>query len=456
MTVQSLHLQGAGGVGMCGMAEVLGSQGLTISGCDLADNERTRRLSGLGMAIHRGHDPSHLEGVDALVVSAAISGDDPEVRAARELGLPVVRRAEMLAELMRGQLGVAVAGTHGKTTTTALVGHLLTEAGADPTVIVGGRARSNEAHARVGEGRLLVCEADEYDRSFLELGPQVAVITNIEPEHLDCYGDEKTLRNAFVSFANRTSVFGGLVVCADEPGAWEIRREVRRRVIGYGMAAEAEMRLEIVDLWATGTRFRVLRGRNPLGEVELSMPGTFNALNALAAITVGLELDLEFGALAEACSTFAGVARRFEIRGERDGVTVVDDYAHHPTELEAVFEATRQAMPGRQSGGGFSAPPLQSDPRFCRPSSPPLSSAPTSLWCCPSTRRASNPSRESARTWWWKRRNVSAHANVVGGICRSKKPWRRSRRLVKPGDVLLTLGAGDVDRIAERWLEEVS
>lgn len=454
MTVQSLHLLGAGGVGMCGMAEVLSSHGLTISGCDLADNERTRRLTELGMVIHRGHDPSHLDGVDALVVSAAVSGDDPEMRAAGELGLPVVRRAEMLAELMRGQLGVAVAGTHGKTTTTALVGHLLVEAGADPTVIVGGLARSFGSHARVGEGPVLVCEADEYDRSFLELAPHMAVITNLEPDHLDCYGDEKTLRDSFITFANRSSIFGGLVVCADDPGAWELRRRVRRRVVGYGTSADAEVRLEIVDLWAAGTRFRVLRDGNPLGEVDLSIPGTFNALNALAAITVGLELDLEFGALAEACSTFAGVARRFEIRGERDGVTVVDDYAHHPTELEAVFEATRQAMPGRRIVAVFQ-PHLFSRTRdFANQFAAALLGADVAVVLPIYPAREQPIDGVSSDLVVEEARRIG-HQQVLAGL-EVDDATAQIEELVKPGDVLLTLGAGDVERLADRWLEEVS
>ena len=196
-----LHLMGIGGVGMCGIAEVLLGEGVAVSGCDLADNERTQRLTTLGAVIHRGHDPAHLEGVDALVVTAAVSADNTELAAARGLGLPVVRRAEMLAELMRQRRGVAVAGTHGKTTTTAIIGHLLTSLGVDPTVIVGGRVQDFGAHARIGEAPILVCEADEFDRSFLELAPHLAVVTNLEPEHLDCYGGEDDLEAAFASFA---------------------------------------------------------------------------------------------------------------------------------------------------------------------------------------------------------------------------------------------------------------
>jgi len=339
---------GVGGVGMCGLAEVLLAQGLAVSGCDLADNERTRRLADLGAKIHHGHEPGHLEGVDALIVTAAVPREHPELMAATERGMPVVRRAEMLAELMRFKRGVAVAGTHGKTTTTAIIGHILTSAGADPTVIVGGRAHFLGAHARVGGSPLLVCEADEFDRSFLELAPQLAVITNLESEHLDCYENFEDLRLAFTTFANRASVFGAAIVCADDPGAWSLRDDLRRKVVGYGFSEEAEMRLEITASEVHGTEFTVFREHRRLGDVSLPMPGNFNALNTLAAITAGLELGLEFDVLAAACADFSGVARRFEVRGDRGGVTVVDDYAHHPTELRALLEATRQAMPGRR------------------------------------------------------------------------------------------------------------
>ncbi len=447
-----LHFMGIGGVGMCGLAEVLLAEGHRVSGCDLADSERTRRLAGLGVSVQRGHDPDHLEGVDVLVVSSAVPAASPELAAARARGVPVARRAELLAELMRGRRGVAVAGTHGKTTTTALIGHLLAAAGADPTVIVGGRAHGLGAHARRGTGPLLVCEADEFDRSFLELAPEVAVITNLEAEHLDCYGDEEALTEAFAAFANRCSVFGAVLLCADDPGAWGLRGRLRRRVVGYGRSAAAELRLEIVDAGPAGTRFVVGRSGRVLGEVRLRLPGAFNALNAVAAIGAGLELGFDFATLAAACADFRGVARRFELRGERAGVTVVDDYAHHPTELAAVLGAARQALPGRRLVAVFQ-PHLYSRTRDFAPGF-----AAALLGAEVAVVLPIYPARErpidgvSSQLVVDEARRLG-HPQALAGPP-PDEVMVQLEALLRPGDVLLTLGAGDVDRVAARWLEE--
>jgi UDP-N-acetylmuramate--alanine ligase len=451
MTVRSLHFMGVGGVGMCGLAEVLHRQGLTISGCDLADSERTRHLQGLGVAVRRGHDPSHLDGVDALVMTSAVAAGEAELAAARERGLIVVRRAEMLAELMRMRRGVAVAGTHGKTTTTALIGHVLTVSGEDPTIIVGGRAHGFGSHARVGSGSLLVCEADEYDRSFLELAPHISVITNLEPEHLDCFGDRETLQAAFASFANRTSVFGAVVVCADDPGARDLRAGIRRRVISYGTSADADIRVRIIDSDPGGTRFEMTRGDRQLGRVRLPLTGAHNARNAAAAVTVGLELGLDFEALAAACASFAGVARRFEVRGERRGVTVVDDYAHHPTEITAVLEAARQAMPGRRLVAVFQPHLFSRTREFAHGFATALLGAEVAviLPIYPARERAIDGVTaqlvvdEAARL---------GHPRVLAGPS-PDATVDVLESLLEAGDVLMTLGAGDVDRVGSLWLE---
>jgi UDP-N-acetylmuramate--alanine ligase len=454
MTPLHLHFMGVGGVGMCGLAEIMLAANHTVSGCDLADSERTRRLAELGVRVHRGHDPSHLEGADVLVTTAAVPADNPELAAARGRGMAVVRRAELLGELMRGRRGVAVAGTHGKTTTTALVGHLLVAAGADPTVVVGGRSHTFGAHARVGAGGVLVCEADEYDRSFLELGPELAVITNLEPEHLDCYGSEEALADAFAAFANRASVFGSVILCLDDPGARSLRGRLRRRVVGYGTSPDADLRLEITAGDAGGTSFRVVSGGREMGQVALRLPGAFNARNALAALAVGLEMGHDFAVLAEACAGFRGVARRFEVRGERAGVTVVDDYAHHPTELQAVLEATRQAMPGRRVvavfqphlysrtrdfAGGFAAALLGAEVAVVLPIYPareqPINGVSSQL-VVDEAGRLGHPRALAGRP-------LPEVMDQLG-------------ELLRPGDVLLTLGAGDVDRVADLWLGEAS
>jgi UDP-N-acetylmuramate--alanine ligase len=451
MNVQHLHLMGVGGVGMCGVAEVLLGEGLSVSGCDLADNERTRRLKELGAVVHVGHDRDHLEGIDAVVMSAAVPGDEPELLAAIERGLPVIRRAEMLAELMRQRRGVAVAGTHGKTTTTALIGHLLTVAGADPTVIVGGRAHFLGTHARIGGAPILVCEADEYDRSFLELAPHLAVITNLEPEHLDCYHDADELADAFITFANRASAFGSVVVCADDPGAWNLRSRLRRRVVSYGASSAAEVRLRIVNADTGGTRFEVLRSHQSLGEVSLSLPGGFNALNALAAITVGLELGLAFADLAGGCESFSGVARRFEVRGERDGVVVVDDYAHHPTELRAVLEAVRQVMPERRVVAVFQ-PHLYSRTRdFAGAFAAELLGAEVAV-VLPIYAAREQPIEGVSSRLVVNEANRLGHPQAIEGRP-LEEAFQQLEDILRPGDVLLTIGAGNVDRLATAWLE---
>ena len=357
----------------------------------------------------------------------------------------------MLAELMRFKRGVAVAGTHGKTTTTAVIGHLLTAAGADPTVIVGGRAHFLGAHARVGESPLLVCEADEYDRSFLELAPYLAVVTNLEPEHLDCYKGLEDLRSAFTTFANRSSVFGAVIICLDDPGALSLRDDLRRKVVGYGFSKKAEMRLEITASEASGTEFAVFRKDRRLGDVSLPIPGNFNALNTLAAITVGLELGLEFGPLASACADFSGVARRFEVRGDRGGVTVVDDYAHHPTELNAVLEATRQAMPGRRVVAVFQ-PHLYSRTRdFAKDFAVALLGAEVAI-VLPIYPAREEPIEGVSSQLVVEEAERLGHPRVLAG-----KPIGEAveqlEELLEPGDVLLTVGAGDVDDVAAAWLE---
>ncbi len=450
MTGGHLHLMGIGGVGMCGLAEALQAGGRTVSGCDLAASDRTARLEKLGIEVRLGHDPSHLERVDAVVYSAAVRDTEPELVAARERGLPVLRRAAVLGDLMRGRRGVAVAGTHGKTTTTAMIGHLLAAAGADPTVLVGGRARFADAHARIGSGEVFVCEADEYDRAFLELEPTVAVVTNVEAEHLDCYGSAAELEAAFAAFCNRTSERGRVVLCRDDAGSASLADAVRTPVTGYGFSESSDLRAVDVAADADGSRFTVIHDGEILGATSLALPGRVNVLNALAAIAVGLELGLDFGALATACADFTGVARRFDVLGDQRGVTVVDDYAHHPTEIEAVLEAARQAFPGRRLvavfqphlysrtrdfADGFARALLGAEAVVVLPVYParelPVDGVDAGLVVSAAVRRG--------------------HPAVTAGPEVADAPAYVDRLLV-PGDVLITLGAGDVHRVAEDWL----
>jgi UDP-N-acetylmuramate--alanine ligase len=452
MKGRHLHFMGIGGVGMCGLAEVLIHQGVTVSGCDIADSERTRRLADLGVVVHHGHDPSHVNGVDGLVVTAAVDPQAPELAAARADGVTVVRRAELLAELMRGRSGIAVAGTHGKTTTTAMIGHMLTAAGEDPTVIVGGRAAFMDSHARVGSGPWFVCEADEYDRAFLELAPSITVITNLEPEHLDCYDDLDDLEQAFVAFANRASVFGTVVLCADDPGSRRLRPRLRRRVISYGTATDAELKMKINHADPGGTRFQVFERERGIGEIHLPVPGAFNARNAMAAIAVGLEIGLDFEEIAAACAAFRGVARRFDLRGERQGVAVVDDYAHHPTEIAAVLEATRQALPGRRIVAVFQPHLYSRTQRFAKDFASVLLGADVAV-VLPVYAARERPVNGVTSALVVEEAARLGHPAVMEGAA-VDRAVEQLRELIRPGDVLLTIGAGDVDRVATAWLKE--
>jgi UDP-N-acetylmuramate--alanine ligase len=453
LKLRRIHFVGAGGVGMSGLAEILLlSTPLEISGCDRERSENTERLTALGAKIAYGHDASHLDFADLVVISSAISEGNPEVGDARRRGIPVIRRAEMLAEIMRLKQGVAVAGTHGKTTTTSLTGLVLTEAGFDPTIVVGGRVRILGTNARLGKGEHLVAEADEYDRSFLELTPVVAVITNVEADHLDTYRDLPEILDAFTAFANRVPFYGAVVACLDDAGVRGILGNVKRRVVTYGEHPEASLRADRIRLEASGTTFEVWEGRTwSLGEVRLPLPGRHNVANALAAIAVGRELSVPFPTIARALKEFTGVVRRFETKGERDGVLVLDDYAHHPTEISATLAAARQVHPGRRLVALFQ-PHLFSRTRdFADDFGRALLAADVAVVT------DVYPSREKPITGITgelvaRAARGAGHLEVVY-VYEKTEVVARLGELLKRGDLLITLGAGDVVRLGEQYLE---
>jgi UDP-N-acetylmuramate--alanine ligase len=350
--IRHIHFVGIGGSGMCGIAEVLLNQGYRVSGSDLARSPATERLEGLGATVQLGQDAAHVDGVDVLVYSSAIDADNPELRAARERRIPAVPRAEMLGELMRYRHGIAVAGTHGKTTTTSLVTAIFEAAGLDPTFVIGGLLKSAGANARLGASRHLVAEADESDASFLHLQPMVAVVTNIDADHMTTYGgDFERLKDAFVSFLHRLPFYGLAVLCTDDAHVRSILPRVSRPMVGYGLEAGADVRGVDVHTEGRRTTFRVLRpGREPL-PVTLAVPGVHNVRNALAAIAVATDEGVEDEAIVRALAEFSGVGRRFEVREATLGgvpVTLVDDYGHHPTEVAAVIRTARECWPGRR------------------------------------------------------------------------------------------------------------
>lgn len=348
--IQHVHFVGIGGIGMCGIAELLLSQGYRVSGSDLRESPSVARLRALGIRVSIGHEEANLGQADVLVYSSAVNANNPEIREAEARKIPVIRRAEMLAELMRLKEGVAVGGSHGKTTTTSLIAHILDAAGLDPTAVIGGRVQApggDATGARLGSSDILVAEADESDGSFLRLTPVIAVITNIDPEHLDHYGSFEAVQDAFVSFSNGVPFWGVTVLCADHPGIQAILPRLTRRVTTYGFSSQAELvadRIEVIDF---GMRFRVLLRGEDLGPVSLRLPGQHNIANALAALAVALELGVPFATAAEALGGFPGIERRFEFRGSARGVRFVDDYAHHPSEIRATLAAARAAHRGR-------------------------------------------------------------------------------------------------------------
>ena len=338
---QHLHFTGIGGIGMSGIAEVLLNLGYTISGSDLKMSPVTERLAGLGAKIYEGHDAANVAGAKALVVSSAVDEQNPEVQEARRLQIPVIPRGELLAELMRLKYGIAVAGSHGKTTTTSMAATVLNHAGLDPTVVVGGRVGTLGSNARVGHSDFLVVEADESDRSFLKLAPILAVVTNIDREHLDCYSSLDDIRASFIEFVNKVPFYGAAILCLDDANVQSILPSIRRRTITYGVSAQAGLQITDMTCGQEGSDFRLRGRRGDLGSFRLNVPGEHNVLNATAAVAVALELDVSPGVIREGLAAFNGVDRRFQLRGRERGVTVIDDYGHHPTEIRATLAAAR-------------------------------------------------------------------------------------------------------------------
>lgn len=354
--VKHVHFVGIGGSGMSGIAEVLLNLGFSVSGSDLADNATTRRLAGFGARLHQGHAAENLGKADVVVISSAVKDDNPEVVAARERSVPIIPRALMLAELMRFRQGIAIAGTHGKTTTTSLIASILAEAGMDPTFVIGGRLEASGSNARLGSGEFIVAEADESDASFLHLTPIISVVTNIDADHMDTYGhDFERLKGAFVEFLQRLPFYGMAVVCIDDPNIRAILPQVSKQVMPYGFSEEARIRASNVRAENGRMHFTVSRinGVTTTFDVTLNLPGRHYVLNALAAIAVASELNVPDSAIIKALAEFKGVGRRFERYGEvpaRSGgqFTLIDDYGHHPVEMSAVIAAARDAFPGRR------------------------------------------------------------------------------------------------------------
>lgn len=448
---QKLHFVGIGGIGMSGIAEVLSTLGYDVSGSDLAASAATERLERLGIVVFVGHAAQNVAGRDVVVVSSAIHADNPELQEARRLGVPVIRRAEMLAELMRLKYGIAVAGTHGKTTTTSLIAHILTAAGVDPTAVVGGRLKNMGSNARLGSGEYLVAEADESDGSFLHLVPTLAVVTNVDLEHLDHWrGGIGELTDAFVNFANKVPFYGAAVVCLDHPVVREMLPRLHKRVITYGLGPQAEYTAHKLRYTQLGTRFVVARAGTVLGEVELNLVGRHNVCNALCSIAVAIEVGVPFAAVARALGRFEGIGRRFEVKGERGGVLVVDDYGHHPAEVAVTLRAAREAHPERRLVVAFQ-PHRYSRTRdfFAEFAASFHDSHVLRLLDVYAAGEAPIAGVDGAALAERARGMGHRDAAYVGGVAEASAALAG---VVRPGDLVLTLGAGNVWQAGEALL----
>ncbi|MCD4818237.1 MAG: UDP-N-acetylmuramate--L-alanine ligase [Candidatus Cloacimonetes bacterium] len=344
---KKIHFVGIGGIGMSGIAELLLNQGYEITGSDLNSTKITKHLISKGAIITKGHDAKLLNDVDCVVKSSAVKDDNPEVAAALAQKIPVIRRAEMLSELMRMSFGIGVAGTHGKTSTTSMVGMVLSAAKLEPTVIVGGIVKNFGSNNLLGKGKYIVVEADEFDRSFLSLSPIIAGITNIEADHLDCYTNLENVKNAFVEYANKVPFFGSVIACLDDKGVQSILPQIKKEIITYGLSRQANVRAANIKMKNFKSSFDVLFNHYKLGKINLNVMGFHNILNALLSVSVGIELDIDFSAIKKGLAEYSGVFRRFEFKGEKNGITLYDDYAHHPTEILATLEGIRESTERR-------------------------------------------------------------------------------------------------------------
>jgi UDP-N-acetylmuramate--alanine ligase len=452
--IQRVHFVGIGGSGMSGIAEVLLNLGYAISGSDLRRSPVTERLESLGARVFCGHARENASGAHVVVTSTAVRPENPEVEEARRHGVPVIPRAEMLAELMRLKYGVAVAGSHGKTTTTSMVALVLDRGGLDPTVVVGGRLGVLGSGGRLGQGEFLVAEADESDRSFLKLTPTLAVVTNIDREHLDAYRDLADIQDAFLGFVNKVPFYGGAVLCLDDPPVRGILPRVERRVVTYGLSHEASVSARDLEILPTRSSYTATLDGRALGKVTLVVPGAHNVSNSLAAVAVGLDLEVPFAAIQAGLESFTGVDRRFQERGEAKGVLVIDDYGHHPTEIRVTLETLRRRAGERRTVVLFQPH------RFTRT---------RALWddFAAAFDQADlllltdiYPASEEEVPGI----TAEALARAIAGRGRGHVEWagdlkaatRRLAALVREGDVVLTLGAGNVGTAGDELLRRLA
>ena len=451
--IKKVHFVGIGGIGMSGIAEILLSRGFEVSGSDKSLSDITNRLSSLGIKIYEGHSPENLNDADVLVYSSAVTLDNPEVQAAIQRKIPIIKRSEMLAECMRMQYGIGIAGTHGKTTTTSMVGLTLTEGNLDPTIIVGGKLSGlGGTNARLGHGEFIVVEADEFDRTFLKLTPTIAAITTLESEHLDTYKDLDDIKSAFIEFANKVPFYGFVVICLDEPALQDIIPQINKKVITYGLTVQADLRATEITFKEFSSSFSVKYHGEELGNITLKIPGVHMVKNSLVAVCIAKELGIPFSTIKKALESFSGVYRRFEVKYNKE-IMVVDDYAHHPTETTATLAAIRSGWDRRLVA--IFQPHLYSRTRdfyqeFGR------SFLNSDVFICTDV----YPAREEPIEGVTGRLIADAassfgHKNVLYVENKYDIP-KVINDIKREGDIIITMGAGDIWKIGEKFVEQLN
>jgi UDP-N-acetylmuramate--alanine ligase len=449
---KNIHFVGVGGIGMSGIAELLLNLGYKVSGSDLKDTPVTKRLASLGGVILKGHRKEHVEAADVVVYSSAVQRDNPEILAAIARYIPVIPRAEMLAELMRLKYGVAIAGAHGKTTATSMVASILTCGHLDPTVIIGGRLDIwGGSNAKLGEGDILVAEADESDGSFLALSPTIAVVTNLDYEHLDHYGDIETIRETFIEFINKIPFYGAAIVCLDNEEIQGIIPFLKKRYVTYGMTSQADVRGRDLEKENLGVSLEILYHNSSLGRIVVGMPGEHNVLNALAAVAVSLELDIDMEVIKKGLKNLGGLARRFQVKGERGGVLVLDDYGHHPTEIVATLRTAKECWPERRLVVSFQPHRYSRTKTLCDRFV--ISFNESDVLIVAPIFPAGENAIEGVNSEMLSQ-GIKEHGHKEVIFCESQEqvlPTLLS--VVRPGDVLMTLGAGDIYRVGEKLLD---
>lgn len=451
-----IHFVGIGGIGMSGIAELLANLGYEVSGSDAKRSDVTDRLTTLGVRISAGHEAANVGNADVVVVSSAIAQNNPELAAARRANVPVIPRAEMLAELMRLRYGIAVAGAHGKTTTTSMIALVLHRAGLDPTAVIGGRLSAFGSNARLGTGDYMVVEADESDRSFLKLSPSIAVITNIDREHMESYGTWDNLQHAFVDFANKVPFYGAVIACADDAAVREVMPRLTRRTITYALEADADIVGHHMQLEAFGSSCTVTHSAagevHTRGPLRLRVPGRHNVLNALAAVAVGIEVGIPFSMIAAGLDEFQGVERRFQIRGEAEGILVVDDYGHHPTEVAAVIAAARAGI-GRRVVAVFQPHRFSRTEQLLDAFGPAFKGAGaivlTDIYAAG---EAPIPGITVERLAEAIRQGSSSPVELIKNL--AEVPAAVAQ-LARSGDLVITLGAGSIGGVGDRILDAI-